>query len=134
MSLYVQIVNGQVAQCIDSTPPSPVGTDGWKNAVEVRPTIIPNRQGYTGHTWDLTKDPVEIVYGTFDIAVADRQNQMKSQAGFVFQQAVNQQTQAVVNGGTYNAAAVATAHDQMLATISEINAATSHDELDLIAL
>ena len=134
MSLYVQIVNGQVAQCIDSTPPSPVGTDGWKNAVEVRPTITPNRQGYTAHTWDLTKDPVEIVYGTFDIAVADRQNQMKSQAGFVFQQAVNQQTQAVVNGGTYNAAAVATAHDKMVADIAAITAATTHDQLDAITL
>ena len=71
MSLYVQIVNGQVAQCIDSTPPSPVGTDGWKNAVEVRPTIVPNRQGYTAHTFDLTTDPVQIVYGVFDISVME---------------------------------------------------------------
>jgi hypothetical protein len=134
MSLYVQIVNGQVAQCIDSTPPSPVGTDGWRNAVEIRPEIIPNRQGWTDHTWDLTTDPVKLIYGTFDIAVADRQNQLKAQAGFTFQQAVNAQTQAVINGGTYDSAAVQTAHDKMVADIAAITAATTHDELDLITL
>ena len=35
MALYVQIIDGQVAQCIDTVPPSPIGTDGWKNAVEI---------------------------------------------------------------------------------------------------
>lgn len=134
MPLYVQIVNNQVAQCIDTTPPEPIGTAGWKNAVEVRPSITANRQGYTAHTFDLSQDPVQIVYGTFDIAVSDRQNQMKSQAGFAFQQAVNAQTQAVINGGTYDATAVQTAHDTMVADIAAISAATTHDQLDAIKL
>ena len=132
MSLYVQIINGEVKQVWDTIPADGVGNNGWKNAVEVKPSITPNRQGYSGHTFDLTKDPVEIVYTTFDISVDDRKNQLKSNAGFVFQQFVNQQTQAVVMGGTYDAAAVQAAHDKMVADIAKIDAAVTHDELDAL--
>lgn len=134
MSLYVQIVNNEVKQVWDTPPQEGVGNNGWKNAIEVRPNITPNRQGYTGHTFDLTKDPVQIVYGTFDITVDDRKGQMKSNAAFQFQQTVNKQAQAVVSGGTYDSDAVAAAHDKMVADVATIEAATTHDELDAITL
>jgi hypothetical protein len=129
MSLYVRIVNGAVADCWDTPPAEGVGNNGWKNAVEVRPTIIPNRQGYTAHTFDLTKDPVEIVYGTFDISVDDRKAGMKQNASFAFQQVVNQQARA---GSAYDANAVATALTAMQARESAIDACTTHDQLDAL--
>ena len=134
MALFVQIINGEVKQVWDTPPAEGVGNNGWKNAVEVKPSITPNRQGYSGHTFDLTKDPVEIVYTTFDISVDDRKNQLKSNAGFVFQQVANKQAQAVVMGGVYDSAAVAAAHDKMVADIATIDAASTHDELDAITL
>ena len=129
MSLYVRIVNGAVADCWDTPPAEGVGNNGWKNAVEVRPTIIPNRQGYTAHTFDLTKDPVEIVYGTFDISVDDRKAGMKSNAAFAFQQIVNQQAQ---KGSAYDASAVATALSAMQTREAAIDACTTHDQLDAL--
>jgi len=129
MSLFVRIVNNQVVDCWDTPPAEGVGNNGWKNAVEVRPTIIPNRQGYTAHTFDLTKDPVEIVYGTFDISVDDRKAGMKSNAAFTFQQVVNQQAR---NGSAYDANAVATALTAMQTRETAIDACTTHDQLDAL--
>jgi len=129
MSLFVRIVNNQVTDCWDTPPAEGVGNNGWKNAVEVRPTIIPNRQGYTAHTFDLTKDPVEIVYGTFDISVDDRKAGMKQNAAFTFQQVVNQQAR---NGSAYDANAVATALTAMQTREAAIDACTTHDQLDAL--
>jgi len=129
MSLFVRISNNQVTDCWDTPPAEGVGNNGWKNAVEVRPTIIPNRQGYTAHTFDLTKDPVEIVYGTFDISVDDRKAGMKSNAAFTFQQVVNQQAR---NGSAYDANAVATALTAMQTREAAIDACTTHDQLDAL--
>jgi len=129
MSLYVRIVNGAVADCWDTPPAEGVGNAGWKNAVEVRPTIIPNRQGYTAHTFDLTTDPVQIKYGTFNIAVADRAAGMTQNAAFAFQQVVNQQAQ---KGSAYDANAVATALTTMQNAEALIAAATTHNQLDAI--
>jgi len=129
MSLFVRIVNGEVKDCWDTPPAEGVGNNGWKNAVEVRPSITPNRQGYTAHTFDLTKDPVEIVYGTFDISVDDRKAGMKQNAAFTFQQVVNQQAR---NGSAYDANAVATALTAMQTRESAIDACTTHDQLDAL--
>ena len=129
MSLFVRIVNGEVKDCWDTPPAEGVGNNGWKNAVEVRPSITPNRQGYTANTFDLTKDPVEIVYGTFDISVDDRKAGMKQNAAFTFQQVVNQQAR---NGSAYDANAVATALTAMQTRESAIDACTTHDQLDAL--
>jgi len=129
MALYVRVVNNQVMECIDTVPTEGVGNAGWKNAVEVRPTITPNRQGYTAHTFDLTKDPVEIVYGTFDIPVADRQKGMIANANF----AVSQLLQGMSHDpSTFNADTIHTAQADAATKIATIEAATTHDELDAI--
>jgi len=77
----------------------------------------------------LTKDPVEIVYGTFDISVDDRKAGMKSNAAFTFQQVVNQQARA---GSAYDANAVATALTAMQTREAAIDACTTHDQLDAL--
>ena len=127
--LYVRIVNGAVSDCWDTPPAEGVGNNGWKNAIEVRPTITPNRQGYTAHTFDLSKDPVEIVYGTFDISVDDRKAGMRSNAGFEFQQVVNQQAR---NPETFDAQAIETARQAMITKQAAIDACTTHDQLDAL--
>lgn len=126
MSLYVRIVDGEVVDCWD-TPPD--ARPGWKSAVEVKPSIIANRQGYTGHTFDLTKDPVEIVYGTFDILVADRKNQMKQRAAMAFNTMFQQQAQ---DPSTYDPVALQAAKDEIAPKQAAIEACTTHDQLDAL--
>jgi hypothetical protein len=134
MPLYAQVINGQIAQCIDTPPPSPVGMDGWCIVQEIRPDLIPNRQRYTDHTWNTSINPVQLIYGVIDISAEERQNQLKTNATSLFQQTVNQQAQAVVAGGSYDFAAVSAAHDKMVSDIAAIDAATTHDLLDALAL
>ena len=129
MALYVQVQNNEVKQCWDTLPPAGVGNDGWKNAVEVRPSITAHRQGYTAHTFDLNTDPVQIIWDTYEISVDDRKGGMKSNAGFEFQMVVNQQAR---NPETYDAAAIETARQAMVAKQAAIEACTTHDQLDAL--
>ena len=129
MTHFVQVLNGEVKQVWDTAPSEGVGNNGWKNAVEVRPAITAHRQGYTAHRFDITTDPVQIIWDTFDISVADRKNSMKSGAGFEFQMVVNQQAR---NPETYDAAAIETARQAMITKQAAIEAATTHDQLDAL--
>jgi len=126
MSLYVRIENGEVKDCWDTPPDS---RPGWKNAIEIRPSIIQHRQGYTGHTFDLTKDPVEIVYGTFDVAVADRKESMKQNAAMAFNMLFRQQA---ADPSTFDPVALQAAKDSVAPKQAAIDACTTHDELDAL--
>lgn len=126
MSLYVRIENGEVKDCWDTPPDS---RPGWKDAIEVKPSITPHRQYYTGHTFDLTKDPVEIVYGVGDVTVADRKEQMKQQAQMAFNMLFRQQAQ---DPSTYDPVALQAAKDAVAPKQAAIDACTTHDELDAL--
>lgn len=126
MSLYVRIENGEVKDCWD-TPPD--GRTGWKSAIEVKPTITAHRQYYTGHTFDLTKDPVEIVYGVADVAVADRKEQMKQNAQMAFNMLFRQQAS---DPSTYDPVALQAAKDAVAPKQAAIDACTTHDQLDAL--
>jgi hypothetical protein len=129
MTHFVQILNGEVKQVWDTTPSEGVGNNGWKNAVEVRPAVTAHRQGYTAHRFDITTDPVQIIWDTYDISASDRKNGMKSNAGFTFQQVVNEQAR---NPETYDAAAIETARQAMITKQAAIDACTTHDDLDAL--
>jgi hypothetical protein len=129
MSLYVQIVDGEVKQCWDTPPSEGVGNNGWKNAIEVRPAITAHRQGYTAHTFDISQDPVQIVYGTFEFTVDERKSGMNNDAQFELQRVVKQQTS---NPLTYDISAIEAARQTMVAKQAAINACTTHDELDAL--
>ena len=126
MSLHVRIENNEVKDCWDTAPD---GRPGWKDAIEVRPTIIPHRQYYTGHTFDLTKDPVQIVYGVVDISVADRKVSMKENASMAFNMLFRQQAN---DPSTYDPVALQAAKDGIAPKQAAIDACTTHDELDAL--
>jgi hypothetical protein len=127
MSLHVRIQNNEVVSVWDTLPPA--NEDGWKEAIEVRPEIIPHRQGYTAHTFDITKTPVEIVYGTFDITVEERKSGMLSNASFSFQQVIQEQARDPLK---YDPKAVADAQAAIAPRVALIETATTHDELDAL--
>jgi hypothetical protein len=127
MTLYVQVVDNEVKQVWDTVPPE--GQDGWREAVEIRPALIANRQGYTAHRFDLTTTPIQIIWDTYDIPVDQRKSDMRSNAGFKFQQVLQEQAR---NPETYDAAVIEAARQEMLAKQAQIDAATTHDELDAL--
>ena len=129
MTHYVQVLNGEVKQVWDTPPAEGVGNNGWKNAVEVRPAITAHRQGYTAHRFDLATDPVQIIWDTYDIPVADRKAGMIANANMGFQMEMQRQA---MNPANYDPAALAAAQAAIAPKVAAINAATTHDDLDAL--
>ena len=127
MAIYVQIVDGEVKQVWDSAPPE--GQEGWKNAVEIRAELVANRQHHSAHRYDLTTDPVQIIWDAVDISVEDRKASMKSNANF---EVMRMNMQNEFTPGTHTAEAIAAAQATADAKIAAIEPATTHDELDAL--
>lgn len=66
MAFFVKINPSNEVVKVWDTPP-PYGEEGWREAVEVRPTINDATQYYGPHSFDLTKNPVEIVWSVVDM-------------------------------------------------------------------
>jgi len=131
MSLYVRVVDGEVIQVWDTPPPE--GEAGWKSAIEVRPEITDGKQIYTAHTFDLTADPVQIVYGVEDLTIDQRKEGLIGQAKFEYQQVAYEQTHLEMMDASGDAAIVSAAKDAKDAKLTAINACTTHDDLDALA-
>ena len=131
MSLYVRVIDGEVIQVWDTRPPE--RETGWRSAVEVRPEITDGRQAYDGHTFDLTSDPVEIVYAVRDLTVDDHKGSLLNKVKSKYQQVANEQTQLEVMDASGDAAVVSAAKDAKDAKLTAINACTTHDDLDALA-
>lgn len=127
MALFVQVIDGEVKQVWDSTPPA--GEAGWVDAVEVRAPVQSGRQGYLAHRYDLTATPVQIIWDTYDISAEDRKADMSANAGFVFQQVLQEQAR---DPASYSAEQVEAARAVMVAKQAAVAAATTHDELDAL--
>ena len=135
MALYVQVVNGQLAQCWDTPPPVPVGTDGWKNAIEIKPELVPYRQGWNGPFYRLNLDPAEIYYTVYDFTVDERKGGMYGQNTMQFNQVVAYETKKETDDNPdshYDPAVVAEYQVRFQNIRSEIDAAVTMDELDPI--
>ncbi len=130
MSLFVKVENEEVTQVWDTQPPA--GESGWQSAVEVRPSITDGKQIYTGHTFDLSADPVQIVYGVEDLTVDQRKANLISNAKSAYQQVANEQTQLEADDGSGDAAAVETAKNTKNSKITAINACSTHADLDAL--
>ena len=135
MTHFVRVVDGKVKDVWDTPPAEGVGNNGWRNAVEIRASIIPHRQGYTAHRFDLNTDPVQIIWDSYDFTVEDRKGGMKGAEKNKFQQVVSEQTRLQFsddNSENYDGAIVEAARQTMLSKLAAVNAATTHDELDAL--
>ena len=133
MSLFVQVVNEEVKQVWDTQPPA--GESGWKSAVEVKPDLTADRQVYDGHTFDISVDPVQIVYAVRDITVDERKGSLIGQAQATYRSVVQAEMQKEIDefpSTQYDAAAVAAAQDTYEARVTAVNAATTHEEVDAL--
>lgn len=135
MSLYIQVIDGNLAQCWDTPPPVPVGTDGWKNAIEIRPALIPYRQGWNGPFYRLELDPAEIYYTVYDFTVDERKGGLDSQNTLQFNQVVAFETKKETDPDPnthYDPVVVAAAQNRYQDIRDQIAAATTQEECDAI--
>ena len=107
---------------------------GWREAVEVKPDLIDNREIITTHSFDLNADPAQIVWGKRELTVDERKGALIGQANAEFQEVVNAQLaiEMADDDASGDLDAVAAAKAVKDARIAAINAATTHDEVDAL--
>ena len=107
---------------------------GWREAVEVKPDLVDNREIMTTHSFDLNADPAQIVWGKRELTVDERKGALVGQAKAEFQQIVDAQLQVEMadDDASGDLEAVSTAKAAKDARIAAINAATTHADVDAL--
>ena len=130
----VRVQDGKVTDCWDT--PAPEGQSGWSAAVEITPDLTPNREILTTHSFDITKNPIEIVWGKRELSVDERKGSLISQANFAVTMLENQLQMATM---TENAERIAELNTQIEeatpirdAKVAAVTAATTHEEVDAL--
>lgn len=131
MAYYVQVLNDAVINVWDTPPKVPIGEDGWKNAVEQLPTIIPGRQEYGQYIFNTGADPVVISREVIEISIDDRKNRLQDNNIANF----NRFVEVLKNNSQfYTSDEIATAKSTAAQNKQNINACQTHDEIDQLVL
>ena len=133
---WIQVKNGEVKQVWDYKPDAErMSTEsGWRAASEVKPDLVDNREIMTTHSFDLDADPAQIVWAKRELTVDERKGALIGQAKSAFQEVANAQTQIEIDDtdASGDLDAVSAAKVVKDARIAAINAATTHEEIDLL--
>ena len=134
---WVRAVGGNVTDCWDYKPSEGkmASEPGWREAVEVIPDTVPNRESVTTHTFDLSKTPAEIVWSKASLSVDDRRGSLKSQAKGVFNQALQEQARLEMSEDASEALdleIITTARATLTARLAALDAAVTHEDIDAL--
>lgn len=132
---WVRVQDGQVTDVWDTAPDAlrRASEPGWQEAVEVIPESAGiDRDFLTGHVFDLSKTPVEIVYSQQSISFEDRKQMYRDRAENKYRMVVSEQTLLEQRGQTKDQAAIDAAMAAKNAALSSIESCTSHDDLDAV--
>lgn len=121
---------------LDYEPPgSKKGSEGgWREAVEIFPDVTENHEIITTHAIDIDKSPAEIVWSKRELTVDERKSSLIGQAKANFQRVVDAQLaiEMAEDNASGDLEMVSAAKSVKDARIAEINAATTHEEVDAL--
>ena len=134
---WIQVKNGEVKQVWDYAPDASrrASEGGWREAVEVKPDLVDNREIMTTHSFDLDADPAQIVWGKRELTVDERKGALAGQAKVEFQQVVEAEMRKEVDefpSTQYDAAVVDAARVAFEARMTAIATATTHEDVDAL--
>ena len=134
---WVRAVNGSVKDCWDYKPSDEkmASEPGWREAVEVIPDTVPNREYVSTHTFDLTKTPAEIVWSKASLSVDDRRGSLKGKAKGIFQIALQEQTRLEMSDNaseSLDLETITTARATLTARLAALDAAVTHEDIDAL--
>ena len=132
---WIREEDGQVKDVWDYLPTTGPKADlpGWREAVEIIPDIVDNREIITEHTIDTSKTPAEIVWSKRDLTVDERKDHLKGQARDVYQAVVQEELRKELDEfpeTQYDADVVAAAQTVYENAMTAIDALTTHEEVD----
>ena len=134
---WIHVKNGEVKQVWDYAPDASrrAAESGWREAVEVKPDLVDNREIITTHSFDLDADPAQIVWGKRELTVDERKGALVGQAKAEFQQVVEAEMRKEVDefpSTQYDAAVVDAARVAFEARMTAIATATTHEDVDAL--
>jgi len=135
---WIQVKNGEVKQVWDYKPDASrlAAEGGWREAVEVKPDLVANRETMTTHSFDIDADPAQIVWGKRELTVDERKGALRSQANSEFQAVVDAEVRKQMDDdppSVYDADAVAAAQATLNTKLTAIDGATTHEDVDVIS-
>lgn len=134
---WIREQNGNVTDCWDYKPSDEKMAlePGWREAVEVIPDTVPNREYISTHTFDLSKTPAEIVWLKASLSVEDRRARHKGEAKSIFNQAVSEQIRLETNENlneSLDLEIITTAKATLTTKLAALNAAVTHEDIDAL--
>jgi len=135
---WIQVKNGEVKQVWDYKPDASrlAAEGGWREAVEVKPDLVANRETMTTHSFDIDADPAQIVWGKRELTVDERKSGLIGQAKAEFQQVVNAEVAKQMDddpASVYDPDVVAAAQATLNTKLTAIDGATTHEDVDVIS-
>lgn len=129
--------NGQVTDVWDYRPSDDklAKEPGWREAVEIMPDLIPNREMVTTHHFNIDVEPAQIVWGKRAIEVDERKDGLRAQAKAAFKAVVDAEIAKETDAypeTQYDAAVVDAARVVFENRMDAIAAATTHEAVDAL--
>lgn len=128
MSKHIRVENNQVVECLDYLPSNSAGD--WRIAIEIEQVLIPGRQILGSHTFDLTKNPVEIVWSVIELNVEDRKKDILSVLNQKSYQIVHEELIKEFEGDSSDFSLVQSAISVYRQKRHEILSLSSHEQID----
>jgi hypothetical protein len=134
---WIRVKNGQVKDVWDYKPSADklASEPGWREAVEVMPDLLANREIMTTHHIDIDVEPAQIVWGKRELEVDERKDGLRGSAKAEFKAVVDAEVAKETDQypeTQYDAAVVDAARLVFEARMDEIAAATTHEAVDAL--
>lgn len=129
---WVKVKDGEVLQVWNTQPDQDELDSGlWTPAVEIFPEYIPGREEISGHTIDITENPIEIVYGKISIEVSSRVDNAIYGLQRKYKQVVLEEGEKPLDGaGDVDVARITAAKTLLDQKVTALSAITTHDDFD----
>lgn len=132
---WIRVENGQVKDVWDYQPTTGPKADlpGWREAVEVKPDLVANREIITTHSFNIDVTPAQIVWSKRELTVDERKDGLKGEAKATYQAVVQEELRKELDEfpeTQYNAETVAAAQTVYENAMTAIDALTTHEEVD----
>ena len=108
---------------------------GWREAVEIFPETVPDREIITTHEINIDVEPAQIVWSKRDLEVGERKDGLQAQAKAAFKAVVDAEVAKETDEypeTQYDAAVVDAARIVFEARMDEIAAAATHEDVDAL--
>jgi hypothetical protein len=136
---WIRVKNGKVTDVWDYKPSDDklAAEPGWREAVEIMPDLVDNREIITTHQIDIDVEPAEIVWSKRELEVDERKDGLEAQAKAAFKTVVDAEVAKETDAypeTQYDAAVVDAARVVFEARMDEIAAAMTHEDVDALGV